>query len=554
MHANATGLIAHNLIASTGINADAAIVAAMCEWFENYAVEADGETASLIGVNSDDPTNWIGRNSADNDANTAAVTDNKDGSVLERLEDITQELSGGDGLVAFPGGVAAANAVSLAEVLRFTQENVIVGAGTALPADHSLWGALAGATGIGAWPGAAVAAANVSLAEVLQYVQESGVGAQADAAVQIAGAASVQSYLKGLIDVLWAAGGVDAFPAAAVAGNDVSLAAVLRYVLENSAGVQADAAVQIAGAASLQSYMKGLIDVLWAAGGIDAFPAAAVAGNDVSLAAVLRYIQENSTGAQADAAVQVAGAASAQSYLKGILDILYGATGIAAFPGAAVAANDVSLAEVLRYVQENGVGAQGDAAVQVAGAASAQAYLKGLLDVLYAAGGITTWPAGARAANDVSIAESLRYSQEVQEQCVAKLDGACLAVADPIFDVAGGPVIVTAFLGVVTDTIGANPANCQIAFTPTAPGVLVTLSTDVAITDDAIGTTYTVTAATPGVFTPTTNGCLDQLPANQWVLPIGQMIADTDAANTGVIEWYLFYKPMSPLSVVTAAA
>jgi hypothetical protein len=39
-----------------------------------------------------------------------------------------------------------------------------------------------------------------------------------------------------------------------------------------------------------------------------------------------------------------------------VQNALYGATGIAAYPAAAVAANDVSLAEVLRYIQESQIG------------------------------------------------------------------------------------------------------------------------------------------------------------------------------------------------------
>jgi hypothetical protein len=263
LFATTTGLVAYNLIASTGLDPDAAIVGADCEWFENYAVDADGETGTLIGVPSDSPTNFIGVNDANNDADTAAIVRNEDGSILERLEDI------------------AAN--------------------------------------------------------------------------------------------------------------------------------------------------------------------------------------------------------------------LVGAAGVAAFP------------------------------------------------------------VGARAANAVSIAESLRYTQEVQEQCIVKTDGAVLAVADPLFDIAGGPILVTSFIGIVTTVVG-GAANCQIIEVVTEPAGTVNLSTDVAIDNDAAGTSYHMTVATPGVFTPVTAGGFDQVPEIRWLCPIGQIQADTDAAQDGVIAWYMTYKPLSPLSVVTAAA
>lgn len=63
-------------------------------------------------------------------------------------------------------------------------------------------------------------------------------------------------------------------------------------------------------------------------------------------------------GNKADAAVQAKGnTASVVAYLKGILDLLYGTTGIAAFPSSAAPANGVSLAEVLRQVyDQTGIG------------------------------------------------------------------------------------------------------------------------------------------------------------------------------------------------------
>jgi len=137
---------------------------------------------------------------------------------------------------------------------------------------------------------------------------------------------------------------------------------------------------------------------------------------------------------------------------------------------------------------------------------------------------------------------------------VAKTDGAVLNGDDPIFTVSGGPVLVTHFFGLVTTLIGANVATCQIQFDVTEPAGTVNLSTAVAITDDAAGTSYHFTAATPGVLTPTTAGCFDQAPTNMWFLPAGTMQAACSAANDGVIAWYMVYIPLSADSLVTAAA
>lgn len=93
----------------------------------NVADNRDGSVLerleSIIATLRDDvATNFIGVDDADNVAATTNVVANKDGSILERLEDITQELSGTTGIASFPTAAPAANNVSMAEVLRYTQD------------------------------------------------------------------------------------------------------------------------------------------------------------------------------------------------------------------------------------------------------------------------------------------------------------------------------------------------------------------------------------------------------------------------------------------------
>lgn len=178
-------------------------------------------------------------------------------------------------------------------------------------------------------------------------------------------------------------------------------------------------------------------------------------------------------------------------------------------------------------------------------------------NALYGAAGITTWPAAAAPANGVSLAEGLRYAVETQlgamERAVEKSDGAVLLGSDDLFTITGGPILVTEFVGIVTTVIG-GAANCHIDMVVTEPAGTVALSTNVAIDTDAAGTSYTFTAATPGVLTPTTAGALDQVPVIRWLCPAGTLKAHCSAAQTGVIKWYLVYRPLSPNSVVVAAA
>lgn len=139
------------------------------------------------------------------------------------------------------------------------------------------------------------------------------------------------------------------------------------------------------------------------------------------------------------------------------------------------------------------------------------------------------------------------------ERCVEKSDGSVPNGDDPIFTITGGPILLKKLIGIVTGTIGANVATCTLEVDVTAPSATVALSTAVAVTDDAIGTSYHLTAASPGVFTPVTAGTLDQVPTNDILIPIGGIVAKFSAANTGTIKWYLIYKPLSPNCVVVAA-
>jgi len=139
------------------------------------------------------------------------------------------------------------------------------------------------------------------------------------------------------------------------------------------------------------------------------------------------------------------------------------------------------------------------------------------------------------------------------EVCVEKADGAVLNGSDPLFVITGGPIAITRLFGVVTTAV-VDAANCHIDATTVTPAATTAMSTDVAINDDAAGTTYTFTAASPGVLTPVTNGVQLALGQIAWLMPIGTIYAHCNAARVGVIKWYIVYQPLSPNSVVTAAA
>jgi hypothetical protein len=144
----------------------------------------------------------------------------------------------------------------------------------------------------------------------------------------------------------------------------------------------------------------------------------------------------------------------------------------------------------------------------------------------------------------------------ITERCIEKSDGAVLSGADPLFTITGGPILVTSIVGIVATVIG-GAANGTLQATTTTPAATVALSTTVAIDNDAAGTSYRFVGAT-GVLTPDTNGAkiIDPVTVEDchFLVPIGNISFLGSAARTGVIKWYMTYKPLSPDSVVAVAA
>jgi len=141
------------------------------------------------------------------------------------------------------------------------------------------------------------------------------------------------------------------------------------------------------------------------------------------------------------------------------------------------------------------------------------------------------------------------------EQTLEKTDGTVPNGDDDLFTIAGAPILVTHFYGLVSTIIGNNACTCTIQHACTDPAADIPLSTTVSIVSDAVGTTYYISNAALGVFTPIIAGSVIQ--ATQmlpWILTPGTLQATFSAANTGAIRWFIVYKMLSQYSVVTAAA
>lgn len=143
----------------------------------------------------------------------------------------------------------------------------------------------------------------------------------------------------------------------------------------------------------------------------------------------------------------------------------------------------------------------------------------------------------------------------VQDIYIAKTDGSLNASLSPdaLFTITGGPILVESFIGIVTTGVGATPVIGNLQIDVTTPSADVLLSTQVTLTSDAAGTSYTFDGTNVAILTPITAGAVSGLTPYQWLCPIGTVEFSADFASDGVIAWYMMYRPLSADSLVVVA-
>lgn len=236
--------------------------------------------------------------------------------------------------------------------------------------------------------------------------------------------------------------------------------------------------------------------------------------------------------------------------LSSLTDQLSGTAGIASFPNAAVPANGVSLAEVIRSIWA------------------------GLMGTAAGEDGITTFPAPSSAANGVSIAELLRYVHANQIGVTTNTGGTA-SVGPILGDVANISMATQlANLGgrMVSKSITYDGTASYTAFTVTGlvavkvAGYITTPLTNNAATT-SVGTATSAAgliAATAGSAMQTANQAwvdnapskFETFPANWLLIGDGEdIVVDGDAAlAAGVVSLYCWYIPISSSASVVAAA
>ncbi len=134
------------------------------------------------------------------------------------------------------------------------------------------------------------------------------------------------------------------------------------------------------------------------------------------------------------------------------------------------------------------------------------------------------------------------------EGVVSKSTGTLAATTVPLFTIAGGLVMVTSIVGLVTTSITvANSYKLQINPTTGDTSDLVA-ATDIGTTDTLAGTVISFDGA-PASSIVKGAGTLHR----PLILPIGQ-IEHVSAGTDGVITWYVTWVPYSSDSATLVAA
>jgi len=119
----------------------------------------------------------------------------------------------------------------------------------------------------------------------------------------------------------------------------------------------------------------------------------------------------------------------------------------------------------------------------------------------------------------------------------------------PIFNIVGGPVLMTGFFGQMTVICGANAVF--LSATPTV-GATVPLCAALDINVMIVGEYCTITGV--GSEAMTYNASLTGLPmmaSKGVILPVGTLDYDAAAAD-GSMSWTIFYVPLETGAYVTA--
>ena len=126
------------------------------------------------------------------------------------------------------------------------------------------------------------------------------------------------------------------------------------------------------------------------------------------------------------------------------------------------------------------------------------------------------------------------------------------STTDDLFDVSGGAILITSFVGVVTTEIGAVTNTIQIDLDADAGWIDSDFSTAVETNADIVGTRYTFTNVAESVLVPVSDTAGNTSLMNAWYCGEGMIEQTAGGATTGAIKWYMTWIPYEDGTTVTA--
>lgn len=139
-----------------------------------------------------------------------------------------------------------------------------------------------------------------------------------------------------------------------------------------------------------------------------------------------------------------------------------------------------------------------------------------------------------------------------------RVERAVAALADgPLFNIAGGKVLMTALVGEITVDLAASGAtlNTKLVATPTT-GDATDLCANTNIDTYGEGNVLGITGVpTDNLMPAAEHASIPGMTTDGVILTIGTLDLDTEAvtAATSLVKWTLFYIPIDDGAVVTAA-
>lgn len=156
--------------------------------------------------------------------------------------------------------------------------------------------------------------------------------------------------------------------------------------------------------------------------------------------------------------------------------------------------------------------------------------------------GPPSFPAAAVAADAVPIASVLRWATEKQLPVHVAKAAATLpeSTTQTLFTVSTGNVEVMALVGEVTTVIETQANATKLTYNPTGTGASTDLCATLDITADAVGTFYSIT----GIATDPLQSGIWMAHGLVYPIIIGPGVIELSCAatNTGATQWFALYR------------